>query len=510
MTIPDFSKEWEATDKVAEAIKLLSKDAGALYAPDILDELKRTRDKDPAAWARIRQQVKETKVLSMADLDRLTAPVHEGKESASDGFFTEVEIWPESVDGADLLDDIVSVMGQYVIADKETIRAAALWVVFTWLTDVVQVAPIAHITAPEKRCGKTVMLSTLGKLAYRPLQASDIATAALFRSIELWSPTLLIDEVDAFMRDNEEARGILNAGFTRDSAFVIRCVGDDHTPTKFQVWGAKALCGIGKIADTLADRSVPLRLRRKKPGETTSHLRHSDEAVWARLRSRIARFADDNALVIGAARPAIIEGLNDRANDCWEPLLAIAGVADGDWPVMARKAAISLHGLEEETPTTGVELLAGIKEVFDQKRVNKIFSSHLLDELVADDEAPWATWNRGKPITQSQLKKKLAEFGISSKQVRIGYDSGKMGYERSDFVEVWSRYLSPSTPQKTSTPLQATEHKASSVETASTQGKGVEVKNTLQATEHKGCRDVEKISPFEPEEAEVGEDEVAF
>jgi hypothetical protein len=448
MTIPDFSKEWETTDKVAEAIKQLSKDAGALYAPDILDELKRTRDKDPAGWARLRQQVKEAKALSMADFDRLTAPVQEGKESSNDSFFVEVEPWPEPVDGAVLLHDIVSVMGQYVIADKETIRAAALWAVFTWLTDVVQVAPIANITAPEKRCGKTVMLSTLGKLSYRPLQASDIATAALFRSIELWSPTLLIDEVDAFLSENEEARGILNAGVTRDSAFVIRCVGDDHTPTKFRVWGGKALCGIGKIADTLADRSIPLRLRRKKPGEITGHLRHSDETVWVRLRSRIARFADDNALAIGSARPAIIEGLNDRANDAWEPLLAIADTADGEWSAMARKAAVSLHGLEEDAPTTGVELLAGIKEVFDQKPVSKIFSSHLLDELVSDDEAPWATWNRGKPITQSQLKKKLAEFGISSKQVRIGYDSGKMGYERSDFVEVWSRYLSPPPPKK--------------------------------------------------------------
>ncbi|MEA9997199.1 DUF3631 domain-containing protein [Pseudomonas sp. 10B1] len=489
-----------------EAIRQLSSDAGALYAPAILDELKRVRDADPAGWARLRQQIKETKVLSMADLDRLTAPVYEGKGSATDSFFTEVEPWPEPVDGAVLLQDVVTVMGQYVIADKETIRAAALWVVFTWLTDSVQVAPIAHITAPEKRCGKTVMLSTLGKLAYRPLQASDIATAALFRSIELWSPTLLIDEVDAFMRDNEEARGILNAGFTRDSAFVIRCVGDDHTPTKFKVWGAKALCGIGKIADTLADRSVPLRLRRKKPGETTAHLRHSDEAVWARLRSRIARFADDNAFVIGAARPTIIEGLNDRANDCWEPLLAIAGIAGGDWPVMARKAAISLHGLEGESPTVGVELLTDIRVIFERKQANKMFSSHLLDELMADDEAPWATWNRGKAMTSRQLKTKLSEFGIASKQIRIGYESGKMGYERSDFVEVWSRYLLAATPQKTSTPLQATVHKAYSVENASTQGAGVEVENTLQATDHKGCSDVEKNPPLEPEEDDDGVD----
>ncbi|MBV6753020.1 DUF3631 domain-containing protein [Pseudomonas chlororaphis] len=479
-----------------EAIRQLPVDAGALYAPAILDELKRIRDTDPAAWARLRQQVKEAKVLSMTDFDRLTAPNLEGKASANDGFFDEVESWPDPVDGAKLLEDIVAAIGQYVIADKETIRAAALWVTFTWLTDVVQVAPIANITAPEKRCGKTVMLSALGKLAYRPLQASDIATAALFRSIELWSPTLLIDEVDAFLRDNEEARGILNAGFTRDSAFVIRCVGDDHVPTKFRVWGGKALCGIGKIADTLADRSIPLRLRRKKPGETTGHLRHSDNATWERLRSRIARFADDNALAIGAARPAMIEGLNDRANDCWEPLLAIAEAAGGDWLRMARQAAVVLHGLENECQSVGVELLADIKAIFDEKHLSKIFSSHLLDALITDEEAPWATWNRGKAMAPRQLKTKLAEFGITSKQVRIGYDTGKMGYERNDFVEVWDRYLSAKPSQKTSMPLQPTETVACSATQASTQKLDVEIEKPLKAFNGGACRDVEVKAPI--------------
>src|SRR5690606_23963001 len=134
-----------------------------------------------------------------------------------------IEPWPLAVDGAALLDDVAAAIRRHVIADQPTINAAALWCAFTWLVDVVNVAPIANITAPEKRCGKTVMLGVLARLSCRPLTVSNIAPAALFRSLELWSPTLLIDEVDAFLSEHEEARGILNAGFTRDSAFVIRC-----------------------------------------------------------------------------------------------------------------------------------------------------------------------------------------------------------------------------------------------------------------------------------------------
>lgn len=180
---------------------------------------------------------------------------------------------------------------------------------------------------PEKRCGKTVLLGVLARLSCRPLAVSNIAPAALFRALQLWQPTLLIDEVDAFLAEHEEARGILNAGFTRDTAFVIRCVGDDHTPTRFNVWGAKALCGIGKIADTLADRSIPLRLRRKMTGERTVKIRHADPGAFAELVGKLARFALDNRDAVRFARPAEIEGLNDRANDCWEPLLAVAEVA---------------------------------------------------------------------------------------------------------------------------------------------------------------------------------------
>src|SRR5690606_22131847 len=323
-------------------------------------------------FARLRVQVKETKMLSMTEFDRLTALGEADGDAANAGIFAEVEPWPDPVEGADLLDDLTHALARHVVADKETLRAAALWAAFTWFVDVVQVAPIANITAPEKRCGKSILLTALSKLAYRPLQVSNIAPAALFRSIELWAPTLLIDEVDAFLAAHEDARGILNAGFTRDSATVIRCVGDDHTPTPFNVWGAKALCGIGKIADTLADRSVPLRLRRRTPGESVESLRHSDPVLWERLRSRLARFALDSAESIGKARPSPIAGLNDRANDAWEPLLAIADLAGEHWPKSARNAAITLHGLEGDAPSVGAELLADVKAVFDAKKATKI------------------------------------------------------------------------------------------------------------------------------------------
>ncbi|WP_374415896.1 DUF3631 domain-containing protein [Ectopseudomonas oleovorans] len=432
-----------APDPIEGALAKIKQDPGTVFEADVLALLRQVREAEPARWARIRHAIKEAKTVSLADLDKLTSATSDAAVGSNE-LFPEVTLWPDPVDGAELLEDLAVIIRRHVIADPATVHAAALWTAFTWFVDVVNVAPIANITAPEKRCGKTVMLGVLARLACRPLAVSNIAPAALFRSLELWTPTLLIDEVDAFLAEHNEARGILNAGFTRDSAFVIRCVGDDHMPTRFNVWGAKALCGIGKIADTLADRSIPLRLRRKLPGERTVKIRHADPAAFAELTGKLARFAIDNREAIRTARPAEVDGLNDRANDCWEPLLAIAELAGGNWPRMARLAAATLHGLEEDTPSIGAELLASIRDVFDNRRADRLSTADLLATLAEDEEAPWAAWNRGKPMTPHQLAKRLSEFGIKPTTQRIGYKTAK-GYKREQFEDVFTRYLSADT-----------------------------------------------------------------
>ena len=257
-------------------------------------------------------------------------------------------------------------------------------------------------------------------------------------------------------------------------------------PTRFNVWGAKALCGIGKIADTLADRSIPLRLRRKLPGESTVKIRHVDADHFATLAGKLARFAIDNRDAVRLARPAEIEGLNDRANDCWEPLLKIAEVAGGDWLRLARQSAITLHGLEEEAPSVDAELLNDIRTAFTEKHALKMFGEDLLIALLADEEAPWATWNRGRPMTRRQLTARLDGFSVKSKDVRIGVVT-KKGFERSDFEDVWKRYLPGTTPAATATTLQTSNHEALSEFSNATQVTSVAKQKTLKASSSEAC-----------------------
>lgn len=496
-SIDDLAAREEAVlpphDPIRDALDRVAQDPGAIFEGPALLAIREARQADPAAYARIRAEAKTLKV-SVGELDRLTMPE---REDSRGQVFTDVEPWSESVDGAELLGDISRVLHQHVIADAPTITAAALWAVHTWCMDVLTVSPLAHITAPEKRCGKTVLLTALSRLAYRPLPVSNISPAALFRSMELWQPTLLIDEADTFLRDNEEARGLINSGLYRETAFVLRTVGDDHTPTAFRTWGAKVVCGIGKLADTIEDRSIPLRMRRKVPGESVTNIRLSDRHVWGNLQARMARWADDNREAIAASRPAFALGLNDRAQDCWEPLLAIADLSAGEWPGRARAAALALHGVEEETPGIGVELLRDIKTVFDERGASRIASKELLRALTDDDDTPWATWNRGKPLTARQLAARLSEFSIRPKDARLPGGEKLKSYMLADFREAFRRYLSEDTPFSSATPRQPHSGAVSGVSPTETHTPASRIEETPQPAPDKACRGVaDKSTPL--------------
>lgn len=245
------------------------------------------------------------------------------------------------------------------------------------------------------------------------------------------------------MKDNEELRGIINSGHTRESAYVIRTVGDSFTPTKFNTWGAKALAGIGHLADTIMDRSVVLELRRKLPNEKVDRLRYAEPDLFNNLRSKLARFAGDYSEAVRLARPHLPSCLNDRAQDNWEPLLAIAMVAGGPWTDIATRAAVKLSGSESPTQTIGTELLADIKEVFEIKEVERISTADLIRALCDDDEKAWLTYNRGKSITPRQLANRLKGYGITSTTLRFRHSGLAKGYEREQFEEVFSRYIPP-------------------------------------------------------------------
>jgi Protein of unknown function (DUF3631) len=256
-------------------------------------------------------------------------------------------------------------------------------------------------------------------LTLRSELASNISPSALFRYVEHIKPTLLIDEADSFVGASDELRGILNSGHTRVAANVIRNVevNGEHLPRRFSVWCPKAIATIRDLADTLEDRSIIINLQRKPKTAKLVRLRKRDCAEFAVLRSKAARWATDNFDVLAAdPEPEMPDELNDRAADNWRPLIAIADLVGGEWPHRAREAACLLSGAGHEAKSVNVELLVDIRLAFgDDEHMRSV---DLVEALNTDQERPWATWNKGKPISQKQLANLLRPFGIISETFR--------------------------------------------------------------------------------------------
>jgi hypothetical protein len=243
------------------------------------------------------------------------------------------------VDGAELLDALAKAIRRYVVLDQREADAVALWALATHAFDAFFILPRLFITAPEKGCGKSTLLDVLSRLVPRPLGASSITAAALFRTIEAARPTLLLDEADTYARDNEDLRGVLDAGHRRDGA-VIRTVGEDHEPRRFSAWAPVALAAIGHLPGTIEDRSIIVRMRRRRPDEQVSTLRGDRASELEELVRKMARWAKDHAEALGAADPGMPASIYNRAADNWRPLLAAADATGGEWPERARRAAI--------------------------------------------------------------------------------------------------------------------------------------------------------------------------
>jgi hypothetical protein len=287
------------------------------------------------------------------------------------------------------------------------------------------------------------MLKLLGALVSRPLAAANLTAAGLFRGIEAYEPTLLVDEADTFLEGREDLRGVLNAGHDRQSATVLRCAGEDLEPRLFRVFAPVAIAAIGRLPDTLMDRSIVIEMRRKTGSETVDRFRRGEREGLARVPRRCARWVADNLEALKAVRPSPLADMDDRAADNWEALFAIADLAGEDWPARARAAAQRLSGSRgeaEDSEDLAVQLLSDVRLVFADGDGERLTSKALTAALAALEGRPWSEICRGRPITDRLVARLLGRFRVKPKSIRVG-DATPKGYLLDDLTDAFARYL---------------------------------------------------------------------
>ena len=314
-------------------------------------------------------------------------------------------------------------------------------------------SPILAITSPVHGCGKTTLLTLISALTPCPLPTSNITSAALFRSVEKYEPTLLIDEADSFLNGNEDLRGILDSGHSRAMGFVVRTVGEDLEPRKFSTWCPKVIAAIGRLAPTLVSRSIRIGMQRKRADDKVVPLRADRLGHLTPLTRQAWRWHLDNSEKL-SDDPKLPESLHGRAADNWRHLIAIADAAGGRWPQAARQAATALE-VGDDSEAAGVLLLEDISSLFSERETDRLSSFEIVEALKKKEDRPWPEWRKEKPISTRQVARLLKGFEIQPRTIRPeGADPAK-GYYQTDFTDALARYSSA----RSVTPLQNNRHR---------------------------------------------------
>jgi hypothetical protein len=360
------------------------------------------------------------------------------------------EARPFGNEGAAFLNDVRSFLSRFIAYPSEHEKVAhVLWVAHAHLMGAWESTPRIAFLSPEPGSGKTRAMEATELLVPNPVAAVNVTPAYLFRKVgsEDGPPTILFDEIDTVFgpkaKEHEELRALLNSGHRR-GAVAGRCVvrGKIVETEEIPSFAAVALAGLGWLPDTILSRSVIVRMRRRAPDEVVEAFRRRTQApIGEALRRRLAAWAEAVLQRATEARPEMPVGVEDRAADMWEPLLAVADLAGGDWPKLARRAATKLvKAAREIEPSLNIRLLADLRTIFEGEE--SLPTKDVLARLCSLEDAPWNDL-KGKPIWDRQLSQRLGEYGVKPKTVRIGAGTPR-GYTRADLHDVWRRYLPPS------------------------------------------------------------------
>ena len=301
--------------------------------------------------------------------------------------------WPAPVlDAPQLLAQVSSCFTCYIALPPGAADVFALWSQHAHAVAAFHLTPRLNLYSPRRGCGKTTTLDVLATLVPRPFRTDNMRPAVLFRVVDQQQPTLLLDEVDTYLHQANELRGLLNAGHKR-GACAYRCEGAGNAIRSFRAFAPAALAGIGALPATLHDRSILIPLVAAQPGQLTARFDEHHTDLEQTLARQLARWAKDNLAALAACDPPLPATAFNRLADNWRPLFAVAQVVGGDWPQRAAEAFAKLTPKSNPDPDDSQLLLSDIRLVFTQSGASRLFSSTLIQALSALPDRPWSRLN---------------------------------------------------------------------------------------------------------------------
>ncbi len=346
-----------------------------------------------------------------------------------------------------LLGDLQGFFARFVaFRDPRLPLLLAVWTLGTYAYRVFRVFPYLALRSPEKRCGKSRVLDLLALVAFNAsTRVVHPTEAQLFRGPSRNGGTLLLDEIEALGRANKELYAgllaVLNSGCEQGgtvSRFERRATGQ-FQEVSFDTYCPRAIAGIHTLAETLGDRAIIVVMQRKLATEKTERFSPTRLGPVAQdLRDRCYLWALTHAHNLHAVYEAadrlfpMLDALDDRTRDLWEPLVAIAAVIDverGDAEKALTMALSSLakdlclirdSGMEHSTTGRVVQALWNLVEEAHDGRP-------MADMVVSPSQlAPRLAAKLGwQKLTPKALAALLNPLGIGSKPTRERHRRGR-------------------------------------------------------------------------------------
>lgn len=414
-----------------------------------------TRDDDPDAWdlalrdlyfaiTPIEDLVKRAEELGIPEDDRL-------RQATMAKYSIRHPGPAESASG--LLDDLVAYLKRFlVLPDEHAYIACALWIAHTRIFERGAMTPRLLFTSPEPGSGKTLSLDIVGSLTERPVLAQSMTPSVLARmnNDAKGQPSYFFDELDTAFpakgvtESSEGLRSIIGGGAYPNGNYIrsVRREGEFEND-EMSTFAPMALAGLHLPPQTIVDRSIVIRMRRKLRAEHVEIYRVRDtEAERDDLKARLAEWATSTHAALHGRWPDMPDELDNRAAQVWELLVAIADDAGGAWPQLARDAAVFFVTDTRYKPVSiAIRLLTDIRKAFGD--ADRITSAELLDRLKRVDDNPWTDLG-GTGLFTKDIRKILEEFDIPPVHtIRIpGAESlgTQSGWKRSDFHDAFIRY----------------------------------------------------------------------
>lgn len=441
---------------------------------------------------------KANKSITRRDLDDgiKTAIADEPLDLLDDELRRGVEPWPDSVDGAVQYKKLCKILTRYCVLPAGGASAIALWLMASYSIDSFRIFSKLLIHSPQKRCGKTTLLEVLQGLMPRALSGSNVTPSVIFRAIELWRVSILLDEVDTFLHNSDDLRGIVNSGHTRSGAHVWRTEGEAvKEPRRFSTWAPMVLAMIGNPPSTILDRSVRIRLVRKTATDKVERIPQSFAEDCLSVRRQLERWAQDNCQQLKSCTPSMPAHDNDRATDNWTALFSVAALVGADKDVRQAMGALEINF--DDGDDLSIELLRDISELITERVfTGPMRSARLTEHLVALEDRPWPECNRGKPLSANKLAFLLKPYGIRAATRRVNGNPAK-SLTPDDFADAIARYLPESAQLCNKAPETALQQRLSVTEPENTIGNVTErfgnsvtgrYSNTEQLSNEPNCK----------------------